>query len=149
VRADPVLAGLAARSLLLASVVTLAAVPVYVYVEPSWRALVARLAAAFVVGVTLLQLRRVLVERIARLGGSALDEARERRPPPPGVPHRYLDLVRDVRTALRSRRYFEETLWPRLAGFTTRPPARPPARLGRGPSIGALGRALDVIERRP
>ena len=148
-RADPVLAGIAARSLLLASVVTLAAVPVYVYVEPSWRALVARLAAAFVVGVTLLQLRRALVERIARLGGSALDEARERRAPLPGVPHHYLDLVRDIRAALRSRRYFEETLWPRLVSFTARPPARPPARLGRGPSVADLRRALDVIERQP
>jgi len=146
-RADPALAGIAGRGLLLAGVVVLGTVPVYVYVEPSWRALVARLAAALVVGVTLLQLRRALVERVARAGASALDEARDRRGPEPGVPHHFRDLVGDVRAGLRSRRYFEQALWPRLAALSSQPPARPPARLGRGPGVAALREALDAIER--
>jgi hypothetical protein len=146
-RADRVLPAIVGRCLLLAGVVLLATVPVYVYVEPSWRPLVGRLAAAFVVGVALLQLRRALVEQLSAAAPSALDEARGRRAPEPGVPHHFRDLVNDVRAARRSRRYFEEALWPRLVGFAARPLPRPPARPGRGPSLAALRDALDQIER--
>lgn len=147
--ADRALAAIAARCGLLAAIVLLGTVPVYVYVEPSWRALVARLAAALVAGVAVLQLRRALVARLARGGGSALDEARARRGPEPGVPHHFRELRDDVRAALRSRRYFEEALWPRLAAFASRPLARPPVRLGRGPSLAGLRQALDAIEKQP
>jgi hypothetical protein len=146
-RADRLLLGLAGRCLLLAAVVLLATVPVYVYVEPGWRPLVGRLAAAFVVGVCILSFRRALVERLALDGPSPLDEARGRRAPEPGIPHHFRDLVSDVRAALRSRRYFEEGLWPRLAGYASRPLARPPARVGRGPSLADLRAALDAIEK--
>lgn len=146
---ERVLAPIALRGLLLGGVVLLAAVPVYVYVEPSWRALVARLAAALVTGATLLQLRRALAERVARTGGSALDEARRRRGPEPVVPHHFRDLMADVRTGLRSRRYFEESLWPRLVAHAARPLARPPLRPGRGPSAAGLRAALDAVERQP
>jgi hypothetical protein len=146
-RADRALLGLAVRCLVLAAVVLLATVPVYVYVEPGWRPLVARLAAAFVVGVCILNFRRTLVERLALDGSSPLDEARGRRAPEPGVPHHFRDLVSDVRAALRSRRYFEEALWPRLVGYASRPLTRPPLRLGRGPSLAALRTALDAIEK--
>ena len=146
-RADRALLGLAVRCLVLAAVVLLATVPVYVYVEPSWRPLVGRLAAAFVVGVSVLQFRRALVERLAFDGPSPLDEARARRAPEPGVPHHFRDLISDVRAALRSRRYFEEALWPRLVGYASRPLPRPPARLGRGPSLAGLRAALDAIEK--
>ena len=146
-RADRTLPGIAARCLLLAGVVLLGTVPVYVYVEPSWRALVARLASALVVGIALLQLRRALVERLARDRASALDDARSRPGPEPGVPHHFRDLTSDVRAALRSRRYFEEALWPRLAAFASRPLVRPPTRLGRGPRLADLREALDAIEK--
>jgi hypothetical protein len=146
-RADRVLLGLAGRCLLLAAVVLLATVPVYVYVEPGWRPLVGRLAAAFVVGVCILSFRRALVERLALDGPSPLDEVRGRRAPEPGVPHHFRDLVSDVRAALRSRRYFEEGLWPRLVGHASRPLVRPPARVGRGPSLADLRAALDAIEK--
>jgi hypothetical protein len=135
------------RCAVLGAVVLLASVPVYVYVEPSWRALVARLAAGFVLGVTLLQLRRVLVERLARGGASPLDISRARRGPAPGVPHHFLDLANSVRAALRNRRHFEEVLWPRLVAFARRPLVRPPGRLGRGPSLAVLRDVLDDIER--
>jgi hypothetical protein len=149
VAADRPLPRIAVRCAVLGGMVLLATVPVYVYVEPEWRALVARLAAAFVLGTTLLQLRRALVDHLARGRASALDEARVRRGPGPGVPHRFLDLVNDVRTARRSRRYFEQVLWPRLTAFSSAPLVRPPARRGRGPSLASLRGVVDVIERQP
>jgi hypothetical protein len=143
------LAALAVRGAVLGAVVLLATVPVYVYVEPAWRALVARLASALVLGVVLLQLRRALIARLEAAGESALDDARVRRRPEPGVPHHFLDLMSDVRTALRSRRYFDEVMWPRLTTFTTATLEHPRARRGRGPSRAALRALLDAIERRP
>jgi hypothetical protein len=133
----------------LAGVVLLALVPVYVWVEPPWRPLLARAAAAFVLGVALLQLRRVLADRLEDDGAWALDEARGRRRPEPAVPHHFLGLASDVRAALRSRRYFERGLWPRLAALTSRPPARPRSRRGRGPSLASLRRAIADLERHP
>src|SRR6266705_2746573 len=70
VRAERPLARVAVRCAVLAAVVLLATVPVYVYVEPSWRALVARSASAFVLGVALLQLRRALADRLKDGGDS-------------------------------------------------------------------------------
>jgi len=149
VLADRSLGRVALRSAVLAGVVLLVMVPVYVYVEPSWRAFVARLACAFVLGVALLQLRRALLDRLADLGGSGLDAARGRREPEPGVPHHFHDLASDVRTALRSRRYFDNVLWPRLQALTPDPLPRPAARPGRGPSLASLRRVIAAIERRP
>jgi hypothetical protein len=148
VLADHSLGRVAVRSATLAAVVLIVAVPVYVYVEPSWRAFVARLACAFVLGVALLQFRRALLDRLADLGGSALDTARGRREPEPGVPHHFHDLARDVRTALRSRRYFDKVLWPRLQTLTPDPLPRPAGRPGRGPSLASLRRVIIAIEKR-
>ena len=134
---------------MLAAAVLLATVPVYVYVEPSWRVLVARSAAAFVLGAALLQLRRALAERLEDGGGSALDAARGYRGPEPSVPHHFLDLASDVRAALRSRRYFERALWPRLEALTSRPLVRPSVRRGRGPSLASLRDVIAAIEKQP
>ena len=147
--ADGRLARAVARCAVLAGVVLLATVPVYVWVEPSWRPLVARLASAFVLGVALLQFRRVFADRLENGGDSALDAARDRRRPEPSVPHHFLDLASDVRTALRSRRYFERTFWPRLQALTSRPLARPPLRPGRGPSLARLRAVITAIEKQP
>jgi hypothetical protein len=149
VKDDRVLTVIAVRCATLAGVVLLGAVPVYVYVEPPWRGLVTHVAAAFVLGVTLLQLRRALADRLEAAGDSALDAARARPEPAPSVPHHFLDLVSDVRAALRSRRYFERALWPRLTALTSRPLVRPPSRPGRGPSQVSLRRTLAEIERYP
>jgi len=65
------------------------------------------------------------------------------------VPHHFLDLTRDVRAALRSRRYFDEVLWPRLAAFTSGPLVRPPVRRGRGPSLASLREVISRIEQQP
>ncbi len=134
---------------MLAAAVLLATVPVYVYVEPSWRALVARSACAFVLGVALLQLRRALTDLLAEGSDSALDAARRHRRPEPSVPHHFVDLASDVRVALRSRRYFERVLWPRLEALTLRPLVRPSVRPGRGPSLASLRDVITAIERQP
>jgi len=149
VLADRPLARIVARCAALGGVVLLATVPVYVWVEPSWRGLVARLAAAFVLGVTLVQLRGALSEGLEAAGASALDATRARRGPEPGVPHHFQDLVGDVRIALRSRRYFEEVLWPRLQALAARPLARPPLRRGRGPSLAGVRAVITAIEKQP
>ena len=147
--ADRPLAGVAIRCTGFAVVVVLAALPVYVWVEPSWRALVARLAAALVLGVALLQLRAVVAEHLEAGGASALDAARFAPAAEPGVPHHAVDLTGDVRTALRSRRYFERVLWPRLEALAGRPLVRPALRRGRGPSLAGLRAVIADIEQRP
>jgi hypothetical protein len=144
---DRLLVPIAIRCAVLGGLVFLAAVPVYVFVEPPWRALVVRLAAALVLGVALLQLRSALADRLAPNGVSALDEARERAGPEAGLPLRFLDLMHDVRSALRSRRYFDRVLWPRLAALAGRPLVRPPVRPGRGPSLASLSEVIADIER--
>jgi hypothetical protein len=143
------LALIAFRCAVLAGIVLLAAVPVYVFVEPPWRGLVARLAVAFVLGLALLQLRRAAAQRLATGNASALDEARGAAAPQPRVPLRFLELRSDVRAALRSRRYFERVLWPRLAALAPHPLVPPPVRPGRGPSLAGLRRVIDALERRP
>jgi hypothetical protein len=146
-RADRALAGLAVRWSVLAGVVLMATVPVYVFAEPPWRLLVARLATAIVLGLALLQLRRALADRLARGGASALDDARDRPETLPDVPYRLLELTYDLRAALRSRRHFEKVLWPRLTALARRPLAHPPCRLGRGPSLAGLREVIATLER--
>ena len=88
--------GIAVRYIGFVGLVLLAAVPIYVYVEPPWRAAVTRLAAAIVVGVALLELRARLARRVS--GSSALEDARRRHATESGVPARLLDLMDDVLT---------------------------------------------------
>jgi len=135
-----------ARYAVLVGLVLVAAVPVYVYLEPQWRALVPRLAAALVLGMALLELRGMLALRVARDGASALDAARIPPVADHAAPQRLQELDASVRVALRSRRHFEEVLWPRLAALATRPLAIPPLRRGRGPSLASLRDAITTIE---
>jgi hypothetical protein len=146
VPAERPLARALVQGALLGGLVLLAAVPVYVYVEPSWRPLVARSAAAFVLGVTLLQLRRVLAQHLDAQQASGLDAARRLPASPPEVPAHFLGLTSDVRAALRSRRYFEHVMWPRLTALAAGPLKLPQLRPGRGPGAAALGRVLDDVE---
>ena len=127
----------------------MATVPIYIFAEPPWRLLVARLAAAVVLGLALLQLRRAVADRLERGGTWALDDAHDHPRPLPDVPYRLLELVRDVRAALRSRRHFEKVLWPRLVALTRRPLVRPPSRIGRGPGLAGLRDVIALIEKQP
>jgi hypothetical protein len=126
-RPERLLAAIAIRCAALGGVVLLAAVPVYVFVEPPWRALVVRLAVAFVLGVALLQLRGAVAARLARPGSSRLDQALMRPGNPPAVPLRLEELMDDVRATRRSRGHFERIMWPRLTALASHPLA-PPAR---------------------
>jgi hypothetical protein len=149
VDAERPLAWIAARCAALAGVVLLAAVPVYLWVEPSWRSLVARVASALVLGVALLELRRALAGRLHDSGAFALDSARGLRRPEPGIPYQFLQVANDVRAALRSRHHFDKVLWPRLAALVSFPLVRPPGRAGRGPSLASLRKVIAAIERQP
>jgi hypothetical protein len=150
VRAEaPLLLPIVLRCAVLSLIVLLVAVPVYVFVEPPWRGLVARLAAAFVLGVALLQLRSTVAEWLAQHAPSALDEARGRPRAEPSIPLRFLDLIHDVRGALRSRRHFEKVLWPRLTSVARGPLVRPRSRPGRGPSLASLREVITTIEKQP
>jgi hypothetical protein len=146
VSAERLLAPIAIRGAALAGVVLLAAVPVYVFVEPPWRPLVARLAVAFVLGVTLLQLRAAVAARVAQGGASALDEARARPEAPPAVPLRFQELIE---TCARRGAAPLQALWPRLTELASRPLVPPPARLGRGPGLAALRDVIAAVEREP
>jgi hypothetical protein len=146
VSADRLLAPVVIRCAVLGGVVLLAAVPVYVFVEAPWRTLVARLAVAFVLGVALLQLRGAVAARLVRAGGSPLEQELGRPGNPPVVPLRFEELIDDVRATRRSRAHFERIMWPRLTALASRPLARPPDRLGRGPSLGDLRRVIADIE---
>jgi hypothetical protein len=138
---------IAARCAALAGVVLIVTVPVYVWVEPSWRPVVVRLAAAVVLGITLMQLRRALADRLEDADASPLDVARGRRTPEPDVPYHFEQLVRDVRAGIRSRYHFEKVLWPRLASFASGTVVRPPVRRVRGPSLASLRKVIAAIER--
>jgi len=135
------------RCAALAGLVVLATVPAYVWVEPSWRPGVARLASAIVVGITLLQLRRAVVERLEDAQASPLDEARRRRGSEADVPYHFEQLVRDVRAGVLSRHHFEKVLWPRLAALAPRAIVRPPVRRVRGPSLANLRKTIAAIEQ--
>jgi hypothetical protein len=135
-----------ARYVALVGVVLLVAVPVYLYVEPPWRGLVMRLAAALVVGIAVLDLRGVLTLRLERREASAFDAARVAPLTAAGVPQRLQDLAASVRAATRSRRYFEGVFWPRLSTLARRPLVPPPARQGRGPSLARLREVIRSIE---
>ena len=145
--AERLLAPIAIRCAVLGAVVLIATVPIYVFVEPPWRPLVARLAVAFVLGVALLQLRGAVAARLAASGASALEQALERPGSPPAVPLRLEELIDDVRATRRSRGHFERIMWPRLTGLASRPLAPPPARFGRGPSLAELRRVIANLEK--
>ena len=138
---------IAIRCAALSGIVLFVAVPVYVFVESPWRALVARLAVTFVLGVALLQLRGAVAARLSRRGASPLEAALDRPGSPPVVPLRFEELIDDVRATRRSRGHFERIMWPRLTALASRPLARPPDRLGRGPSLADLRRVIAEIER--
>jgi hypothetical protein len=137
---------IAVRCVALAGVVLLAAVPVYLYLEPPWRGIVPRLAAALVLGITLLEIRAILVLRLAHHEASPLDAARIPPVTDDGAPHRLREIEAGVRAALRSRRHFERVLWPRLAALSPRPLVPPPTRRGRGPSLAGLRALIATIE---
>jgi hypothetical protein len=140
---------LAAR-LLLGALLVLAAVPLYLAVNPSWRLSLARLICAAIAAVGCARIIRAVRRRIEEDPRSPLD-APPRPAPPPALDGRFLRLRDEIRFSARRRRYFETILWPRLqalaGGDLPRPAARRRLR-GRGPSRAAIAGLIAEIERR-
>ena len=140
----------AVRYATLVGVVTLVTVPVYVFVEPPLRSLIVRFASALVFAIAIFELRGTFVQALARDGRSPLDDARRRGVAEPEVPPRFLALIGDVRAGVRSRRYFEQSLWPRLVELASGPLVPPQVRsLGRGPALADLRDTITAIENEP
>jgi hypothetical protein len=146
VRADRDALVVAVRCAVLGGLVLLFAVPVYVYLEAPWRGLVPRLAAALVLGIVLLELRAALVQRLARHDGSALEAARAPAAAEDTTSPRLRETEAGLRAALRSRRHFEQVLWPRLQALSTRPLSPPASRRARGPSLARLRAVIAALE---
>ena len=135
------------RYMTLVGVVALLTVPVYVFVEPPLRAVIARGAVALVFAVAIFELRGTVVRVLDLHGRSALDDARRRTAAEPEVPQHFLALIDDVRAGVRNGRYFEQTFWPRLVDLASSPPEPPPVRsFGRGPALADLEKTVVAIE---
>jgi len=131
--------------------------PLYLYVEPSYRPLVIRLASAVVVGIALLHLRGIVRERIDTQSTSAFELALHRTPVQPRLAPLFLKLRDEVRFSTTSQKYFERVLWPRILELpvggsrgrsSAAPPVMPAGRrlLRRGPSLETLRNLIGRIE---
>jgi hypothetical protein len=133
----------------LTSVVVLAAIPLYLSLDDSWRPLVVRLVCAVLVGAVCL--------RVLRAAGAAMQtdtvspfDTPPPTPPPPEMDSRFLRLRDELVFSTRNRRYFDAILWPRLCGLAGTALPRPPERPGirrRGPSLATLEDLIARIER--
>ena len=132
-----------------ATVAALVAMPAYLALAPSWRIVAVRFVCAAAVVAGCVRAVRWAGDAVAGHGGSLLDVP----PPLAGVEidARFLALRDDVRYSIRSRRYFDVILWPRLVelgGPGMTPPARRRRLRRRGPSIDELSRLVSDIEGR-
>ena len=140
---------LAGRAII-ATLVVLGALPAYLSVEASWRPAVVRLSCALLVAVGCVRARRWVRDGLEPHPISALDAPPPVRPAPEMDP-RFLRLCDDVTFSIRSRRYFDAILWPRLselAGADLPRPAERVAMRRRGPSLSALEVLIAEVERR-
>jgi hypothetical protein len=147
---------LAARALV-AALVVLAAIPAYLTLGPTWRAVAIRLACTVAVVAISVRVVRGVRRAIEAAPPFELDAAAA-APAPPELDERFVRLRDELRFSVRSRRYFDTVLWPRLAGLAgpglAAPPDRRrarrdgPAGRGRGPSRDTLERLVTEAERR-
>jgi len=135
---------------ILIGLLVLAAIPVYLALDPSWRPMMVRLACAGAVTVGSIRVVRGVRRTTDGHSLSPIDA------PPPAPPTAILDEVflrrRDeLAYSVRSRRYFDAVLWPRLLALAGTPLPQPPGRrwLTRlGPSRATLESLIAQIERR-
>ena len=135
---------------IVAILVVLGALPAYLSVEASWRPTVVRVSCALLVGVGCVRARRWVRDALEPHPISALDAPPLVRPAPELDP-RFVRLCDDVTFSIRSRRYFDAILWPRLselAGADLPRPAERRALPRRGPSLSALEVLIAQVERR-
>jgi len=133
-----------------AALLVLAALPVYLTLEQSWRPIALRLACAVVVAAGCVRARRWVRETVEPHAISAVD-APPREPPAPELDARFMRLRDDLIASTRSRRYFDVILWPRLSKLAGADLPRPAKRRGiprLGPSLHALEGLIAEIEGR-
>ena len=148
--------GIAAGYLAFGALLALATTPLYLFAIPAYKPLVFRLAAAAVVGVALIHLRKTLRERFDAQLDSAFERALQANTPQPELAPSFVDLRDEIRFGTASRGYFDRVLWPRIVAVAQRTavagpaaPEQPRGRLfRRGPSRTALSNAIADIEDR-
>lgn len=141
---------LAAYGILLGLLI-LAAIPVYLALDAGWRVTIVHLVCAVVVTVGSIRVVRGVRRTADGHATSPVDM------PPAPAPTVILDEVflrrRDELTySIRSRRYFDAVLWPRLlalAGTHLPPPPRRRWCSRLGPSRAMLENLIGQIETRP
>jgi hypothetical protein len=144
--------GLVAGYAVLLGLLAAAATPAYLYVEPSDRPTVVRVAVAAVVGVALLHLVRVARARVAAQPPSAFEQALVPSRAEVRLPPVFERLRDEIRHSVASQGYFERVLWPRLVGLAARRAGGPASGelrapkgrrlLGRGPSLDTLRKLI-------
>jgi hypothetical protein len=146
--------GTAAGCLAWSLAVIACAYPIYVSVADENQGLVIRLAAALIVGIVLLQIHNRVRSDLDGQQPSRFDLARETVPRSINIDPHLKELCGDLQNSVKSRRYFERILWPRLVALAERhgstlrlPPLRWPA--ARGPSLGAIAELISSVERKP
>ncbi len=135
----------------LAALLVLAAIPVYLTLEPSWRPLAIRLACAVIVVAGCVRVIRGVRRSIDGSAASTLDTP-PRVSPAHEMDERFLRLRDELVFSTRSWRYFDAILWPRmlrLVGPSLLPPAERAGTRRRGPSLSTLERLIAEVEKRP
>ena len=133
---------------LVAALVVLGAIPAYLALGPTWRALTIRLACTAAVVVIGLRVVRGVRRAIDQAPPFELDTVAP-APAPPELDERFLRLRDELRFSVRSRRYFDTVLWPRLVALAGPGLVSPAAaRRGRGPSRDTLERLVADAEQR-
>jgi len=120
----------------------LAAIPIYLAVDDQWRSLLVRLVCAGAVTVGSFRVVRSVRRAAADHPPSPADASPG--PPPPAILDEVFMRRRDELTySVRSRRYFDAVLWPRLLALAGRQLPKPPPR----PWLSRLGPPRPMIER--
>jgi hypothetical protein len=134
------------------ALVALVALPIYLTMSPAWRPTAVRLTCATALVIGCASARRWAREAVLAEALSPF----EARPEPPAAVQldpAFLRLRDDLVVSIRSRRYFDVVLWPRLVALAEPGPPLPypPRRrvLGRrGPALRVLEDLVARVEKR-
>ena len=135
----------------LAVLLVLGAIPAYLTLAPSWRPVAVRLACAVVVVTGCVRVTRGVRRSLDGSAPSVL-HARPPAPPAPELDERFFRLRDELAFSIRSRRYFDAILGPRLlrlGGVGLPPPAERRGMRRRGPSRSTLEHLIAEVEERP
>jgi hypothetical protein len=133
------------------ALLALTAIPIYLAVDYQWRSLLVRLVCATAVTVGGFRLVRSVRRAVTDHPASPAD-ARPVARPAVILDEIFLRRRDELAYSVRSRRYFDAVLWPRLSALARRPLPLPPRRrwLSRlGPPRATIERLIADIERDP